>query len=143
MFRIQDKFARIARSRRTGGFPVVFTGMLLSATLLATGCAGTPCSRSSPSVFQGQPADEPQDRSSDVVFSAPLTVAALDGIPPEVLPEYGRLDARLAARLDGSPYPLDAWPSEPVPSVFMSRRVRVSTNADTFYLYETPYRRHR
>ncbi len=136
-------FRRIARSRRTGGFPVVFTGTLLSASLLATGCAGTSSVPSSLSMLQSQPADEPQGRSSDVVFSAPLTVAALDGIPPEVLPEYGRLDARLASRLDGSPYPLDAWPSEPVPSVFMSRRVRVSTNADTFYLYETQYRRHR
>lgn len=85
----------------------------------------------------------PQGSSSDVVFSSPDIPQYPQALPPEYLPEYGRRDAMLAVRTNESIYPLDAWPAEPRPSVFMSRRVRVSTDADSFYLFDYRLRDYR
>lgn len=79
-----------------------------------------------------------QGSSADVVFSAPGVPGAVAGYPPELLPEYWRRDSQLAVRGDGSIYPLDAWPAEPAPSIFLSRRIRVTTDADSFYFNRVP-----
>jgi uncharacterized protein YceK len=80
-----------------------------------------------------------QGTSSDAVFSSPIVWDSNREFAQGFNPEHVRLDARLALR-EGSIYPLDAWPAEPVTSVFLGRRVRLSTSADSFYLFQTPRR---
>lgn len=121
-----------------GGFPKagITTVCTVAAMLLLAGCTGpatrtaTPQTTSVPVLNQGT--------ASDVVFSSPDVPQYPESYPAELLPEYGRRDSQLAVSTPGSIYPLDAWPAEPRTSVFMSRRVRVSTDADSFYLFEYP-----
>ena len=118
--------------------------LLLLPGLLAAGhlggCAATSSRTASDSeLAMNEPSEPvlPQGRASDVVFSSPDVSRSLANVPPEFLPEYGRLDGKLNVSLGTSIYPLDAWPAPDQPSLYERRLVRVSTTADTFYLYTT------
>lgn len=129
--------ARGPRALAAGSWVVISITMAVSIS----GCSHGSITREN----AGHPDTRPtssgthQGSSWDTVLTAPAVVRSVAGISPEYLPEYGRRDSLLAVRSEDNAYPLDSWPAPQARSVFHSRRIRVSTNADNFYLFDYPY----
>lgn len=70
-----------------------------------------------------------------MVFSGPPTGAGDTGPGAE----YARLDYRMNRR-DASIYPLDAWPAEPRPSLYLARRITIPTSPESVQFYGTARR---
>ncbi|MBX3393241.1 MAG: hypothetical protein KF787_11405 [Phycisphaeraceae bacterium] len=116
----------------------VFISLTVAVSL--PGCSHGNITREAAGNPDTRPIDDTHQGSSwDTVLPAPAVDRSVAGISPEYLPEYGRRDSLLAMRGQDNAYPLDSWPAPRAPSVFHSRRIRVSTNADNFYLFDYPH----